>query len=46
MKVFKCDRCGKVYDEQNEDALYLVGKFGYIRKDLYNDKNRSNLSVS
>ena len=32
MKVFKCDRCGNVYDKQKKDALYLVGKFEDISK--------------
>ena len=34
MKVFKCDRCGGFYDKQKKDALYLVGKFNYINKDV------------
>lgn len=33
MKVFKCDRCGNIYDKQKKDALYLVGKFGHINED-------------
>lgn len=32
MKVFKCDRCGNIYDKQKKGALYLVGKYGYINK--------------
>ena len=32
MKAFKCDRCGKLYEQRAEKEEFLIGKISHISK--------------